>query len=94
MDLTEFMGLQVISLTEELLETARQSENAGLDILASLDASPSFKHGRLDSQLDNVSIHKLSLQVLLILIAGLTFWSHAMKVFASARKIIDLMRSV
>ncbi|KAF7142315.1 hypothetical protein RHSIM_Rhsim05G0115500 [Rhododendron simsii] len=45
--------VEVISLTKELLETARQSENAGSDILTSLDASPSFKHARLDSQLDN-----------------------------------------
>lgn len=58
MDLAEFLGLQVISLTHELLDTARQSENSGLDILTSLDASPSLRNARHASPSDNVSILK------------------------------------
>jgi len=43
----------VISLTDELLDTARQSENSGLDILTSLDASPSLRNARHASPSDN-----------------------------------------
>lgn len=45
--------VEVISLTHELLDTARQSENSGLDILTSLDASPSLRNARHASPSDN-----------------------------------------
>ncbi|KAL6991191.1 hypothetical protein U1Q18_009310 [Sarracenia purpurea var. burkii] len=49
--------LEVISLTEELLETARQSENSGLDILTNVDASSDLHNAWVTSQRDKEPIN-------------------------------------
>ncbi|KAL6958812.1 hypothetical protein U1Q18_040155 [Sarracenia purpurea var. burkii] len=47
----------VISLTEELLETVRQSENSGLDILTNVDASSDLHNAWVTSQRDKEPIN-------------------------------------
>uniref|UniRef100_A0A5B6YUH0 Survival of motor neuron-related-splicing factor 30 n=1 Tax=Davidia involucrata TaxID=16924 RepID=A0A5B6YUH0_DAVIN len=44
--------VEVIALTEEILETAKQNENSGLDIRTSADASPSLHHSGGTSHLN------------------------------------------
>ena len=56
MDLAKLLGLQVISLTEELLATAKQSEDSGVDVLTTVGAYPGFHHAQVTSQHDNMDI--------------------------------------
>ena len=56
MDLAKLLGLQVISLTEELLATAKQSEDSGVDVLTTVGAYPDFHHDQVTSQHVNMNI--------------------------------------
>lgn len=55
---TKFLIMQAIAMTEELLATAKQNQNLGLEIGTSGSASPSFPQSQKN---ENVSSSKFSL---------------------------------
>ncbi|XP_057503212.1 uncharacterized protein LOC130786828 isoform X2 [Actinidia eriantha] len=55
MDLAKLLYLQVISLTEELLETAKQSEDSGVDVLTAVGAYPGFHHDQEPINMSDLS---------------------------------------
>lgn len=72
-----FWGLQVIALTEELLETAKENEKSGFDIGASPEISPTllhagdtYQHNMVNILLSMERIVLFTLRARLVLVLG------------------------